>query len=177
MPPADIAAELLSHVDREFNVVSKLLQPKNFRAEYGKGKIGSFLALSVMANNVIYSTHPAITSIGFVQAGKAFIDKAKLYVGDAIENPSVHNCISLLLLGIAYTHQGQLEVSSHYSSMSLKLLQQMDAYKIDDNVWSDENTIISESWLEREEVRRLIWGSFTVDTFLSLMLHRAPYVA
>ncbi|KAJ1947704.1 hypothetical protein FBU59_001847, partial [Linderina macrospora] len=53
---------------------------------------------------------------------------------------------------------------------------QLKVYKIDDNVWSDEESWVSESWLEREELRRLIWGSFTVDTFLSLMLHQAPNV-
>ncbi|KAI8319695.1 hypothetical protein GQ54DRAFT_313333 [Martensiomyces pterosporus] len=176
LPPQDITDELLSHVDREFNVVSKVVQPKNFHAEYRKGKSSAFFLLVIMANNAMYSTHPAIVALGAIRASRMLIDRAKMYVPDAIEKPSIHACLSLLLLATAYMHQGELEVSSHYSSMSLKLLQQLGVYRIDDNVWNEEDAWISESWLEREEIRRLIWGSFTVDTFLSLMLHRAPYV-
>ncbi|KAJ2326765.1 hypothetical protein GGH92_010184, partial [Coemansia sp. RSA 2673] len=73
-------------------------------------------------------------------------------------------------------HQGALDVSSQYSSLALRTLHQLGVYKIDDNAWSDEGGWITESWLEREEIRRVIWGSFTVDTFLALMLHSPPHI-
>ncbi|KAJ2086180.1 hypothetical protein IW138_005852 [Coemansia sp. RSA 986] len=60
--------------------------------------------------------------------------------------------------------------------MSLRILQQLGVYKIDDSAWADGDEWISESWLEREQIRRLIWGSFTIDTFLALMLHTPPFV-
>ncbi|KAJ2519811.1 hypothetical protein H4217_002442 [Coemansia sp. RSA 1939] len=60
--------------------------------------------------------------------------------------------------------------------MSLRILQKLGVYKIDDSAWTDGEEWISESWLEREQIRRLIWGSFTIDTFLALMLHSPPYV-
>lgn len=58
--------------------------------------------------------------------------------------------------------------------MSLRILHQLGVFKIDDNAWSEENEWISHSWIERERIRRIIWGSFTVDTFLALMQHSPP---
>ncbi|KAJ1661584.1 hypothetical protein GGF38_003551, partial [Coemansia sp. RSA 25] len=94
----------------------------------------------------------------------------------ALEAPTIANCQALLLLSAAYMHQGMLDVSNHYSSMSLRILHQLGVYKIDDNAWSDEGGWITESWVEREQIRRVIWGSFTVDTFLALMLHCPPNI-
>ncbi|KAJ2417326.1 hypothetical protein GGI10_000252 [Coemansia sp. RSA 2530] len=175
LPPSDIVDELMSHSESEFNLVSKVLQPKSLRDDYVHGRLSSFLLLAIMANNAMFSTHPAISREP-VAASRMFIDKAKAFVPDALEAPTISNCLSLLLLSMAYMHQGMLETSNHYSSMSLRILHQLGVYKIDDNAWSDEGGWITESWLEREQIRRVIWGSFTVDTFLALMLHCPPNI-
>ncbi|KAJ2487763.1 hypothetical protein IWW37_005109 [Coemansia sp. RSA 2050] len=175
LPPQDIVDELMSHNESEFNLVSKVLQPKALRDDYVHGRLSSFLLLTIMANNAMFSTHPDISRAP-VAASRVFIDKAKAFVPDALEAPTISNCLSLLLLSIAYMHQGMLDVSNHYSSMSLRILHQLGVYKIDDNAWSDEGGWITESWLEREQIRRVIWGSFTVDTFLALMLHCPPNI-
>ncbi|KAJ2654214.1 hypothetical protein GGH99_007375, partial [Coemansia sp. RSA 1285] len=150
--------------------------PKKLLEGHQRGRLCSFLLLAVLANNALYSSHPAIVAIGTVPAVRAFVDRAKVYVPDALETPSVTCCQALLLLSVAYMHLGMLDVSSHYSSMSLRILQKLGVYKIDDSAWTDGEEWISESWLEREQIRRLIWGSFTIDTFLALMLHSPPYV-
>ncbi|KAJ2797271.1 hypothetical protein H4R20_005245, partial [Coemansia guatemalensis] len=59
--------------------------------------------------------------------------------------------------------------------ISLRTLQQLGVHKIDDNGWADDGWLQG-TWVEREQIRRLIWGSFTVDTFLSVMQHTTPYV-
>ncbi|KAJ2659504.1 hypothetical protein IWW48_003450 [Coemansia sp. RSA 1200] len=176
LPAPDIVAELLSHVDQEFNIISKIVQPKKLLEGHQSGRLCSFLLLAVLANNALFSSHPAIVAIGTVPAVRAFVDRAKVFVPDALETPSVTCCQALLLLSVAYMHLGMLDVSSHYSSMSLRILQKLGVYKIDDSAWTDGEEWISESWLEREQIRRLIWGSFTIDTFLALMLHSPPYV-
>ncbi|KAJ2116491.1 hypothetical protein IW146_001494 [Coemansia sp. RSA 922] len=175
LPPRDIVDELMSHTESEFNLVSKILQPKALREDYAKKRLSAFLLLAVMANNAMFSAHPAVARAP-VAASRMFIDRAKAFVPDALETPTIANCLSLLLLSVAYMHQGMLDVSNHYSSMSLRILHQLGVYKIDDNAWSDEGGWITESWLEREQIRRVIWGSFTVDTFLALMLHRPPNI-
>ncbi|KAJ1642793.1 hypothetical protein LPJ64_005391 [Coemansia asiatica] len=177
LPPRDIIDELLQHVELEFNVISKVVHPKAFMAQYSKGKCSTFLLLAVMANNVMFSSHPAIVAMGAVAAGKVFVDRAKLFAPEAFENPSLAGCQALLLLALAYMHQGMLSVSSHYSSATLKILDQLGVCKIDDDAWGNEDDWISgSSWLDREQIRRLIWGSFSIDTFLSLMMHKSPYV-
>ncbi|KAJ2881550.1 hypothetical protein H4R27_004014 [Coemansia aciculifera] len=175
LPPQDVVDELMSHIESEFNLVSKILQPKSLREDYANKRLSAFLLLAVMANNTMFSTHPAVVRAP-VAASRMFIDKAKAFVPDALETPTIANCLSLLLLSVAYMHQGMLDVSNHYSSMSLRILHQLGVYKIDDNAWSDEGGWITESWLEREQIRRVIWGSFTVDTFLALMLHCPPNI-
>ncbi|KAJ2818155.1 hypothetical protein GGI24_005183, partial [Coemansia furcata] len=175
LPPQDIVDELMSHTESEFNLVSKLLQPKALREDYLQKRLSAFLLLTVMANNAMFSTHPAIAGAP-VAASRMFIARAKAFVPDALETPTISNCLSLLLLSTAYMHQGMLDVSNHYSSMSLRILHQLGVYKIDDNAWSDEGGWMTESWLEREQIRRVIWGSFTIDTFLALMLHSPPNV-
>ncbi|KAJ1942772.1 hypothetical protein EC988_006402, partial [Linderina pennispora] len=149
LPAKDIMDELVGHTVAEFNIVGKMLHPGNFMKQYRRGKVSSLLALCVMANNAMFSRHPAIVDIGPVEAARRFVDRAKVFVADVIERPDSSSCAAIILL-------------------SLKV------YKLDDSVWSDEELWVSESWLEREEMRRLIWGSFTVDTFVSLMLHQAP---
>ncbi|KAJ2395419.1 hypothetical protein GGI05_001593 [Coemansia sp. RSA 2603] len=115
LPPRDIIDELLSHVELEFNMISKVVHPKAFMTEYQQGRVSTFLLLTVMANNTMYSAHPAITSIGVVGAAKILIDRAKLFAPDAFENPTLADCQALLLLALAYMHHGLLSVSSHYS--------------------------------------------------------------
>ncbi|KAJ1881773.1 hypothetical protein LPJ57_001393, partial [Coemansia sp. RSA 486] len=177
LPPRDIIDELLLHVELEFNIISKVVHPKAFMAQHAKGRCNTFLLLTVMANNSMYSTHPAITSVGAVAAARVFVDRAKLFAPEAFENPSVTGCQALLLLSLAYMHQGMLNVSSHYSSATLKILEQLGVCKMDDDAWSNEDDWISgSSWLDREQIRRVIWGSFSIDTFLSLMMHKSPYV-
>ncbi|KAJ1819870.1 hypothetical protein LPJ75_001076 [Coemansia sp. RSA 2598] len=177
LPASDIVDELLQHIDLEFNIISKVVHPKAFMAQYGKGRCNTFLLLAVLANNAMYSAHPAIAAMGAVAAAKVFIDRAKLFAPEAFENPSVTGCQALLLLALAYMHQGMLSVSSHYSSTTLKILEQLGVCKLDDDAWSNEEDWISgSSWLDREQIRRLIWGSFSIDTFLSLMMHKSPYV-
>ncbi|KAJ2744515.1 hypothetical protein GGI20_002916 [Coemansia sp. BCRC 34301] len=175
LPPRDVVDELLSHTESEFNLVSKVLQPKALNADYAQGRLSDFLLLAVIANNAMFSTHPAVAGAP-VAASRQLIDRAKAYVPDALETPTIANCQALLLLAVAYMHQGKMDVSNHYSSMSLRILHQLGVYKIDDNAWSDEGGWITESWLEREQIRRVIWGSFTVDTFLALMLHCPPNI-
>lgn len=116
LPADDIVRELLVHSHNEFNIVSKLLQTKNLLDDYEQGNLSTFMLLAMMANNVIYSKHPAITEIGVLSAIRAFVDEAKLQAPDALENPSISNCQSLLMLAVAYTHLGKFEVSSHYTS-------------------------------------------------------------
>ncbi|KAJ2783334.1 hypothetical protein GGI15_002621 [Coemansia interrupta] len=177
LPPRDIIEELLSHVELEFNLISKVVHPRAFMAEYRKGKVSTFLLLTVMANNTMYSAHPAITSIGVVAAAKILIDRAKLFAPDAFENPTLADCQALLLLALAYMHHGLLGVSSHYSCATMKILDELGVCKMDDSAWgSDDEWISGSSWLEREQIRRIIWGCFSIDTFLSMMLHKAPNV-
>ncbi|KAJ2902272.1 hypothetical protein GGI21_004576, partial [Coemansia aciculifera] len=175
LPPQDVVDELLSHTESEYNLVSKILQPKALQADYAQGRLGAFLLLAVIANNAMFSAHPSVAEAP-VAASRMLIDQAKAFVPDALETPTIANCQALLLLSVAYMHQGMLEVSNHYSNMSLRILHQLGVYKIDDNAWSDEGGWITESWLEREQIRRVIWGSFTVDTFLALMLHTPPNI-
>ncbi|KAJ2352285.1 hypothetical protein GGH92_001346 [Coemansia sp. RSA 2673] len=115
LPPRDIVDELMSHTESEFNLVSKILQPKALREDYAKKRLSAFLLLAVMANNAMFSTHPAVARAP-VAASRMFIDKAKAFVPDALETPTIANCLSLLLLSVAYMHQGMLDVSNHYSS-------------------------------------------------------------
>ncbi|KAJ2402778.1 hypothetical protein GGI23_000458 [Coemansia sp. RSA 2559] len=195
LPPADIVEELLSHMDQEFNIISKIVQPKKLVEAHRQGKICAFLLLAVLANNALFSSHPAIVAVGTVPAVRALVDRAKTFVPGALEKPSVTCCQAVLLLSVAYMHLGMLDVSSHYSSkykhqrkrealigsagaesMSLRLMQQLGVCKIDDNAWTESDEWISEPWLEREQIRRLAWGGFTMDTFLALMLHTPPYV-
>ncbi|KAJ1907107.1 hypothetical protein LPJ81_000966 [Coemansia sp. IMI 209127] len=176
LPPADIVEELLSHMDQECNIISKIVQPKKLVEAHRQGKICAFLLLAVLANNALFSSHPAIVAVGTVPAVRALVDRAKAFVPDALEKPSVSCCQAVLLLSVAYMHLGMLDVSSHYSSMSLRLMQQLGVCKIDDNAWTESDEWISEPWLEREQIRRLVWGGFTMDTFLAMMLHTPPYV-
>ncbi|KAJ1722892.1 hypothetical protein LPJ53_002722 [Coemansia erecta] len=177
LPPRDIIDELLSHVELEFNLISKVVHPKAFMAEYQQGKVGAFLLLTVMANNTMYSTHPAITSIGVVAAAKILIDRAKLFAPDAFENPTLADCQALLLLALAYMHHGLLSVVHFSVGATMKILDQLGVCKMDDSAWgSDDEWISGSSWLEREQIRRIIWGCFSIDTFLSMMLHKAPNV-
>ncbi|KAJ2004238.1 hypothetical protein GGI04_002674 [Coemansia thaxteri] len=177
LPPKDVVDELMGHTEHEFNIVSKILQPRALSTDYARGRLSTFLLLALMANNAMFSAHPAVAAAGgAVAASRQLIDRAKAFVPDALEAPTVGNCQALLLLSVAYMHQGALDVSSQYSSLALRTLHQLGVYKIDDNAWSDEGGWITESWLEREEIRRVIWGSFTVDTFLALMLHSPPHI-
>ncbi|KAJ2062473.1 hypothetical protein GGI17_002365 [Coemansia sp. S146] len=153
LPPQDVVDELMSHIESEFNLVSKILQPKALREDYANKRLSAFLLLAVMANNTMFSAHPAVARAPVV-ASRMFIDKAKAFVPDALETPTIAICFC----------------------MSLRILHQLGVYKIDDNAWSDEGGWITESWLEREQIRRVIWGSFTVDTFLALMLHCPPNI-
>ncbi|KAJ1901830.1 hypothetical protein LPJ66_000501 [Kickxella alabastrina] len=177
LPAQDIVDELLSHTELEFNMISKVIHPRAFLTDYHGGRVSAFLLLTVMANNTMYSTHRAILALGVATATKMFIDRAKAFAPDAFEHPGVCNCQALLLLTIAYMHQGMLDVASHYSSATLKILEQLGVCRIDDSAFSSDDEWISESsWLDREQIRRVIWASFTVDTFLSLMMHKPPCV-
>ncbi|PIA12752.1 hypothetical protein COEREDRAFT_99966 [Coemansia reversa NRRL 1564] len=175
LPQRDIMDELISHNDNHCNLVSKLLQPQRVIEDYRRGKHSAFFLLTLMANSVPFSKHPAIKNIGHNVALRMIVDRAKVLVPEALEQPSVVNCQSILMLSLAYVDLGMLDVSSHYSSISLRTLQQLGVHKIDDNGWGDDGWLQG-TWVEREQIRRLIWGSFTVDTFLSVIQHTTPYV-
>ncbi|KAJ1718682.1 hypothetical protein LPJ61_006515, partial [Coemansia biformis] len=179
LPPQDIVDELLQHGDKEINIVSKIMQPKALKDDYQSGRAGPFLLLAVMANNTLYSAHPAIRAAGFVPAIRQLVDQASAWAPAALESPSIRNCQALLMLSLAYVHLGRLDVASHYSGITLQIIQQLGVCRIDGAGLGndgDDDEWISTSWLEREQVRRLIWGSFALDTYLSLMRHTAPYV-
>ncbi|KAJ2299331.1 hypothetical protein IWW55_004215 [Coemansia sp. RSA 2706] len=176
MPAADVVAELLEHNTNDDNILSKIIQPKAFEADYRAGRLGAFILLACMANNVMYSRHEAVRRAGFVTATRQLVDQAKALAPAALEEPSVRNCQALLMLAIAYMHLGKLDVASHYSSITLRTLQQLGVCTMDNSDCGDADGWLRASWLEREQLRRLVWGGFTVDTFLSLMLHTAPYV-
>ncbi|KAJ2770765.1 hypothetical protein IWQ57_002512 [Coemansia nantahalensis] len=175
LPPADVVDELLQHTNVEVNVVGKIMHPKQLLEDRRCGRACPFLLLALMANNVLYSAHPAIRAVGHVPAIRQFVDQAKAWAPAALESPSVRNGQALLLLALAYLHLGRLDVSSHYSGIALQIVQQLGVCRIDDDSLGD-NEWVSASWLEREQARRLVWGSFTLDTYLSLMRHTAPYV-
>ncbi|KAJ1749474.1 hypothetical protein LPJ79_003678 [Coemansia sp. RSA 1821] len=176
MPPPDITDELLGHTTSDHNIVSKIIQPKAFIDDLHGGRLSAFFLLACMANNVMFSTHPAVERIGFVAAMRQLVDEAKVLAPAALEAPSVRNCQALLLLSMAYMHLGKLAVSSHYSSITLRILQQLGVCTMDNNDCGDDDGWLHASWLEREQVRRLVWGSFTVDTFLAMVQHTTPYV-
>ncbi|KAJ2843514.1 hypothetical protein IWW36_005538, partial [Coemansia brasiliensis] len=176
MPPPDITDELLGHTASDSNIVSKIIQPKAFIDDLHGGRLSAFFLLACMANNVMFSTHPVVRRIGFVAAMRQLVDEAKVLAPAALEAPSVRNCQALLLLSMAYMHLGKLAVSSHYSSITLRILQQLGVCTMDNHDCGDDDGWLHASWLEREQVRRLVWGSFTVDTFLAMVQHTTPYV-
>ncbi|KAJ2449083.1 hypothetical protein EV183_005082 [Coemansia sp. RSA 2336] len=176
MPPPDITDELLGHTTSDHNLVSKIIQPKAFIDDLHGGRLSAFFLLACMANNAMFSTHPAVQRIGFIAAMRQLVDEAKVLAPAALEMPSVRNCQALLLLSLAYMHLGKLAVSSHYSSITLRILQQLGVCTMDNNDCGDDDGWLHASWLEREQVRRLVWGSFTVDTFLAMVQHTTPYV-
>ncbi|KAJ2194592.1 hypothetical protein GGH18_002181 [Coemansia sp. RSA 530] len=129
-----------------------------------------------MANNVMFSRHDAVLRAGIVETTRLFVDSARAMAPAALENPSVRNSQALLLLAMSYMHLGRLDVASHYSSITLRALKQLGVCTMDNNDCGDEDGWLNASWLDREQVRRVVWGAFTVDTFLALMQHTAPYV-
>ncbi|KAJ2713306.1 hypothetical protein H4R19_002318 [Coemansia spiralis] len=175
LPPSDVVDELLQHTDMEINIVGKIMHPKALLEDRRLGRACPFLLLTLLANNVLYSAHPAIRAAGHVPAIRQLVDQAKAWAPAALESPSVRNCQALLMLGLAYLHLGRLDVSNYYSSITLQIIQQLGVCRIDDSSMGD-NEWASASWLEREQARRLVWGAFTLDTYLSLMRHTAPYV-
>ncbi|KAJ2711790.1 hypothetical protein H4R19_003076, partial [Coemansia spiralis] len=174
----DVVDELLQHTDMEINIVGKIMHPKALLEDRRLGRACPFLLLTLLANNVLYSAHPAIRAAGHVPAIRQLVDQAKAWAPAALEGPSVRNCQALLMLSFAYLHLGRLDVSSYYSRITLQIIQQLGVCRIDGNCLEDsgDNEWFSASWLEREQVRRLIWGAFTLDTYLSMMRHTAPYV-
>ncbi|KAJ2118893.1 hypothetical protein IW147_006256 [Coemansia sp. RSA 720] len=176
LPAPDIIDELLSHNSEDSNLVGKILQPKMFEDDYRAGQVDAFLLLACMANNVMFSRHSAVLNVGIVNTTRLFVDRARALAPAALENPSVRNSQALLLLAMSYMHLGRLDVASHYSSITLRALQQLGVCTMDNNDCGDEDGWLNASWLDREQVRRVVWGAFTVDTFLALMQHTVPNV-
>ncbi|KAJ2340198.1 hypothetical protein GGF43_006469, partial [Coemansia sp. RSA 2618] len=176
LPAADIVDELLSHNTADTNIVGKIMQPKTFAADYRAGRVDAFLLLTCIANNVMYSQHTAVLRVGPVEAMRQLVSRARTLAPLALEQPSVSSSQALLLLAMAYMQLGRLDVASHYSSITLRMLQQLGVCTMDNSDCGVEDGWLHASWLEREQVRRVVWGGFTVDTFLSLMLHTTPYV-
>ncbi|KAJ2766213.1 hypothetical protein IWQ57_004464 [Coemansia nantahalensis] len=162
----------------EVNFVGKIVHPKQLLEDRRCGRACPFLLLALMANNVLFSSHPTICAMGHVPAIRQLVDQAKAWAPEALENPSVRSCQALLMLAFAYLHLGRVDVSSYYSGITLQIIQQLGVCRIDGSSLgdNDDDEWASASWLEREQTRRLIWGSFTLDTYLSMMRHTAPYV-
>ncbi|KAJ1933132.1 hypothetical protein FBU59_006135, partial [Linderina macrospora] len=98
LPAKDIMDELVSHTMAEFNIIGKMLHPSNFLKKYRRGKVLSMLALCVMANNAMFSRHPAIVEVGPVEATRRFVEHAKVFVADVIERPDPSSCAAIILL-------------------------------------------------------------------------------
>ncbi|KAJ2474730.1 hypothetical protein EV174_005529, partial [Coemansia sp. RSA 2320] len=89
LPPKDVVDELMGHTEHEFNIVSKILQPRALSTDYARGRLSTFLLLALMANNAMFSAHPAVAAAGgAVAASRQLIDRAKAFVPDALEAPT-----------------------------------------------------------------------------------------
>ncbi|KAJ2758126.1 hypothetical protein IWQ56_006083, partial [Coemansia nantahalensis] len=77
LPPADVVDELLQHTNMEVNFVGKIVHPKQLLEDRRCGRACPFLLLALMANNVLFSSHPTICAMGHVPAIRQLVDQAK----------------------------------------------------------------------------------------------------
>ncbi|KAJ2040831.1 hypothetical protein H4S03_000776 [Coemansia sp. S3946] len=188
-----LSLEVIKHlIDTLFahpNYIVEVLHEETFRRQFAAGTLSPLLLFSSLASAARYSKHPAVRTEPPYSASAVYINRAKLLVIDAIEEPSLGNAQGLMIMCMMNFALGNETVTTFYKAMALNMcillgFNRLDS--IDGPVQPHSNcggghehltaSTMAMDWVDREAARRLWWTMFSIENYSSVCMGLTPSI-
>ncbi|KIX02155.1 uncharacterized protein Z518_08094 [Rhinocladiella mackenziei CBS 650.93] len=142
-----------------------------------------FMITSMFAIAARFSTSPFFKDIAPPDRGDVFATRAatiKDGIIKTIDEPSLEFVKGLVILAFYHFAAGQLAPGSVLTSVCVRFAYDLSLDEVDEDQINDDGTLNDDSlddvdaWVRREELRRLWWSIWELDTFVAT-LSRQPY--
>ncbi|KAJ2695955.1 hypothetical protein H4218_004923 [Coemansia sp. IMI 209128] len=190
--PGMLSLEVIKHlIDTLFahpNYIVEVLHEETFRRQFAAGTLSPLLLFSSLASAARYSKHPAVRTDPPYSASAVYINRAKLLVVDALEEPSLGNAQGLMIMCMIHFALGNETVTTFYKAMALNMCILLGFNRLDSingpvqphsNCVSNDHLTASTmamDWVDREAARRLWWTMFSVENYSSVCMGLTPSI-
>ncbi|KAJ2890883.1 hypothetical protein IWW38_003892 [Coemansia aciculifera] len=187
-----LSLEVIKHlIDTLFahpNYIVEVLHEETFRRQFAAGTLSPLLLYSALASAARYSKHPAVRTDPPYSASAVYINRAKLMVVDAIEEPSLGNAQGLMIMCMINFALGNETVTTFYKAMALNMCILLGFNRLDSvngpvqpnaNCGGHEHLAVSTmamDWVDREAARRLWWTMFSIENYSSVCMGLSPSI-
>ncbi|KAJ2747355.1 hypothetical protein GGI20_000606 [Coemansia sp. BCRC 34301] len=187
-----LSLEVIKHlIDTLFantNYIVEVLHEATFRRQFAAGTLSPLLLYSALASAARYSKHPAVRTDPPYSASAVYINRAKLLVIDAIEEPSLGNAQGLMIMCMMNFALGNETVTTFYKAMALNMCILLGFNRLDSingpvqpnsNCGGHEHLTASTmamDWVDREAARRLWWTMFSIENYSSVCMGLSPSI-
>ncbi|KAJ2162674.1 hypothetical protein GGF46_000399, partial [Coemansia sp. RSA 552] len=170
------------------NHIMEIIHEQTFRRQYAAGTLSPLLLYSALASAARYSKNPAIRTDPPYSASAPFINRAKMLVVDALEEPSLGNAQGLLIMCMMHFSLGNEAVTTFYKALALNMCILLGYNRIDSVNGPVQPTTncgghhvintasMSMGWVDREAARRLWWTIFSIENYSSVCMGLAPSI-
>ncbi|KAJ1671680.1 hypothetical protein GGF38_000619 [Coemansia sp. RSA 25] len=187
-----MSLEVIKHlIDTLFantNYIVEVLHEATFRRQFAAGTLPPLLLYSALASAARYSKHPAVRTDPPYSASAVYINRAKLLVIDAIEEPSLGNAQGLMIMCMMNFALGNETVTTFYKAMALNMCILLGFNRLDSingpvqpnsNCGGHDHLTVSTmamDWVDREAARRLWWTMFSIENYSSVCMGLSPSI-
>ncbi|KIV95043.1 hypothetical protein PV10_02749 [Exophiala mesophila] len=135
-----------------------------------------FMINAIFSLSARFSKNPILCNESNLTRGNSFATAAasvKEAVMKNIETPSLDFVKGCILLAFYHLNSGELSLGSPLTSVCVRFAYDLGVDGVDGISSSDADTY-PEAWIQREELRRIWWSIWELDTFVAT-LSRQPY--
>ncbi|OQV07842.1 Fungal specific transcription factor domain-containing protein isoform 2 [Cladophialophora immunda] len=145
----------------------------------GLGADEIFMINAIFALTARFSTAANFDHVPILDRGDVFVDRAvtiKDEIMKTLEETSTEFLKACVLLASYYCTSGQLGQGSLLTSMCVRLAHDLALNRVDEDPSELPDPFSDvDAWVRKEDLRRLWWAIFDLDTFVSTVV-RQPYV-
>ncbi|KAJ2810881.1 hypothetical protein H4S07_002415, partial [Coemansia furcata] len=190
--PGLLSLEIIKHlIDTLFahpNYIVEVLHEETFRRQFAAGTLSPLLLFSALGSAARYSKHPAVRTDPPYSASAVYINRARLLVIDAIEEPSLSNAQGLMIMCMMNFALGNETVTTFYKAMALNMCILLGFNRLDSidgpvqphaNCGGNDHLAASTmamDWVDREAARRLWWTMFSIENYSSVCMGLTPSI-